>query len=212
MNKSESIKNLAMALKKAQAVMGEVVFDSTNPFYKSRYASLGAMISSSKAALINNGLSVSQPATTTEFGVGVTTILMHESGEYIESTISLPVVDQKNLAQEAGKIITYLRRYSLASILNLYSDEDTDAESPKNKKPLPANKSPKPAGITIEEAENIIGKSDGKKYADCTDDELKGKLAGLSKKLNANSLSREQESEVMYRLNAIKVIQESRKK
>lgn len=134
MNKSESIKNLAVALKKAQSEMGEVTFDATNPFYKSRYASLGAVIRTSKNALINNGLSVSQQAITNEFGVGVTTLLMHESGEWIESTVTLPVVDQKNLAQEAGKTITYLRRYSLASLLNLYSDEDNDGNDPKKSK------------------------------------------------------------------------------
>ena len=131
MNKSNEIKNLAVALKKAQSEMGEVKFDSDNPFFKSRYASLGAVIDASKEALTKNGFSVSQPLTTNEYGVGVTTILIHESGEYIESTMTLPVADVKNIAQEAGKIVTYLRRYSLASILNLYSDEDTDGEQPK---------------------------------------------------------------------------------
>lgn len=124
MNKSESIKNLAVALGKAQSEMREVKFDSKGNW--GGYASLGAVIDASKEALVNNGLSVSQPTTTNEYGVGVTTILLHTSGEYIESTMTLPVAEVKNIAQEAGKIITYLRRYSLASILNLYSDEDTD--------------------------------------------------------------------------------------
>ena len=133
MNSSNSIKELATALKNAQAQMGEVKFDSTNPFYKSKYASLGAVIQASKEVLAQNGLVISQPSITNEFGVGVRTVLMHESGEWMEDTITIPIVDQKNIAQEAGKIITYLRRYSLASMLNLYSDEDTDAEVVKNK-------------------------------------------------------------------------------
>ena len=167
MNKSESIKNLAMALKKAQSEMGEVKFDSTNPFFKSRYASLGAVIETSKKALENNGLSVSQPATTNEYGVGVTTVLMHESGEFIESTISLPITDQKNIAQEAGKIITYLRRYSLASLLNLYSDEDTDGEQPKKAQPKtedkqPSTERPYPPEVIRERIEKLAKKHAGK--------------------------------------------------
>jgi len=40
------------------------------------------------------------------------------------------LVDGKNLAQEAGKSITYLRRYALAAILGLYADEDNDGNQP----------------------------------------------------------------------------------
>lgn len=202
MNKSESIKALAPALKKAQSEMGEVVFDATNPFFKSRYASLGAVIKASKSALIVNGLSVSQQAITNEFGVGVTTLLMHDSGEWIESTVTLPVVDQKNLAQEAGKTITYLRRYSLASLLNLYSDEDNDGNEPK--------KQPKPAGISLEAAENEVG-SDGKRYGDCTDEELNGKMIGVTKALNNKDITEAQRNEYLRKRDAIKVIQAHRK-
>ena len=40
MNSSESIKNLAVALVKAQKEMGGAVKDSKNPFFKSNYADL----------------------------------------------------------------------------------------------------------------------------------------------------------------------------
>ena len=203
MNKSESIKNIAAALKKAQSEMGEVAFDATNPFFKSRYASLGAVIRTSKDALINNGLSVSQQSITNEFGVGVTTLLMHDSGEWIESTVTLPVVDQKNLAQEAGKTITYLRRYSLASLLNLYSDEDNDGN--EQKKPAP-----KPATMSLEAAENEVG-SDGKRYGDSTDEELNGKMIGITKALNNKDITEAQRTEYLIKRDAIKMIQAHRK-
>jgi hypothetical protein len=129
LEKSESIKNLAIALHKAQEELGRVNFDATNPFLKNQYATLGAIIETSKPILVKNGLSVSQPVTSNDGFIGVTTILMHDTGEYIASTATISVEDQKglSLAQVAGSIITYLRRYSLAAILNLYADEDTDA-------------------------------------------------------------------------------------
>ena len=44
MNTSESIKNLAESLCKAQAEMGGAVKDSKNPFFKSDYADLTSVI------------------------------------------------------------------------------------------------------------------------------------------------------------------------
>jgi len=185
--------------------MGEVKFDSANPFYNSRYASLGAVIEASKKALSNNGLSVSQPTVSNEYGVGISTLLLHESGEWIESTVTIPVTDGKNIAQEAGKTITYLRRYSLASILNLYSDEDTDGEQ---KVP---QKQPAPQKMSIETAANIKG-SDGKKYGDCSDQELKNKLIGISKVLNNKNVSPEDKEGMLFKRDAINTILAARKK
>ena len=56
---------------------------------------------------------------------------MHASGEWIESSMTLPIGDGKGIstAQSMGSIITYLRRYSLSSILGVYADEDTDGDS-----------------------------------------------------------------------------------
>jgi hypothetical protein len=39
-------------------------------------------------------------------------------------------VKGKTLVQELGSIITYLRRYSLASMAGVYSDQDTDGNDP----------------------------------------------------------------------------------
>ena len=212
MNTSPSIKLLAVALKKAQSEMGGVEMNQTNPFYKSRYADLGAVIEASKKALTANGFSVSQPTVTNEFGVGITTILMHESGEFIESTITLPITDTKNVAQEAGKIVTYLRRYSLASILNLYSDEDTDGEGKKSEQKSTPKVQPKADGLmTLEEAKNVVGGNDNKKYGVCTAEELAGKLIGITKALNDKKTPDDKRDELIWKMEAIKIIQASRK-
>ena len=143
MQKSESIKELASALTKAQGEMPAIKFDSKNPFLKNDYASLGAIIAGARPVIAKHGLSVSQ-LTFGEDGVaGVETVLMHTSGEWISSSISMPVGEEKgkSSAQVAGSIVTYLRRYSLASILGIYSDEDGDGNKPETeRKPKQAPK------------------------------------------------------------------------
>ena len=203
MNKSESIKNLAMALKKAQSEMGEVKFDATNPFLKNRYASLGAVIQASKDALTRNGLAVSQPAISDGNGVGITTLLMHESGEWIETAITLPISEEKgkSQAQVAGSIISYLRRYSLASLLNLYSDEDNDGNEPVKKQTPPQ----KPTATMSLETAKAIKDSTGKSYGECTTEELNGKRIGITKALNNNPAPEKVEAYKM-KLDAINTI------
>ena len=60
MEKSPEIAKLATALVAFQTEMETVVYDADNPFYKSRYATLAALVSSSKDLLVKNGLAVSQ--------------------------------------------------------------------------------------------------------------------------------------------------------
>lgn len=131
MNKSQSIANLAAALAKAQAEMPKVKFDAKNPFLKNKYASLGAVIETAKPVLAKFALAVSQFPVSQVNMVGVTTLLMHESGEYLEDTIFVLPEVAKGLSinQSAGVSITYLRRYAYASILGLYADEDVDGDA-----------------------------------------------------------------------------------
>ena len=137
MQKSESIKELASALTKAQGEMPAVKFNSTNPFLKNKYADLGAIIAAAKPVLAKHGLAVSQLSTSDDDRIGVETVLMHQSGEFIASSLSMEIVDEKgkSSAQVAGSIITYLRRYALASILGMYADEDGDGNAPEQANP-----------------------------------------------------------------------------
>lgn len=144
MDKSPSIKELASALTLAQAEMKPVSMNSVNPFLKNHFADLGAMIESSRPVLAKHGLSLSQFPTVAERGeIGITTILMHASGEWMENTVALPVEIEKgkSQAQVAGSIITYLRRYSWAAVLGLYAEEDIDG----SQQTRPANKVSAPA-------------------------------------------------------------------
>ena len=126
--KSEKIDQLGVALAKAQGEMPTVPMNAVNPFLKNKYADLAEMIKVASPILARNGLSISQQPVTKDGQIGVTTTLVHASGQWIEDTITLPLGDEKgkSLAQVAGSIITYLRRYSYGAIVGLATDEDTD--------------------------------------------------------------------------------------
>jgi hypothetical protein len=148
--KSEQINELAAALSIAQSKMPAAKMNSTNPFLHNKYADLGAVIEAAKDQMAVNGLCVSQLVGGDASSISVTTILMHKSGQWIESTVGMAVGDEKgkSAAQVAGSIVTYLRRYSLASILGVYADEDTDGgkgDSKSEQKPTNQQQSGKPA-------------------------------------------------------------------
>jgi hypothetical protein len=150
MEQSEKIDLLAAALTKVQEEIKPAAFDSVNPYYKSKYASLGSVIEAAKILPIH-GLAYTQLPISDGWYVGVENVLMHESGQWISQKFLMPIdTDSKNPIQEAGKAITYARRYALASMLGIYSDEDTDGNAPSqasdaNSKPQGNNTAAKTA-------------------------------------------------------------------
>lgn len=134
MQKSESITNLSAALSLAQAEMPVVPFDAKNPFFKSSYATLGAVIATSKPILAKHGLSICQFPISEGPLVGIDTTLLHSSGEWISESILVPLDAEKgnSLIQVVGKDLTYLKRYSWSSVCGLYADEDTDGNGSGN--------------------------------------------------------------------------------
>ena len=126
MNKTESIIKVAIALCKFNSEILSISKDAKNPFFKSDYVTLDKLILATRGLLQKNGLSVLQMPLSKETGeIGIQTILLHESGEYIESD-PLFMKPVKNDPQAAGSLITYLRRYSYQAILNLNTGEDDD--------------------------------------------------------------------------------------
>ena len=151
MKTSETIEELAKALVKAQSQMGGAVADSDNPFFKSKYADLGSVVKAIKEPFCENGLSYVQFPCNDDSGVGVTTRLMHTSGQWLEQNYTLPIV--KRDPQAAGSAITYARRYALQSIAGIpTADDDAEAAMQRNSvqaKPVkPSNTKPSTAKTT----------------------------------------------------------------
>jgi len=139
MNQSESIAKLATALSIVQGKLTYAKKDSKNPFFKSSYADLESVWDACRELLSNNGLAVVQfPGLYSDLdkSMSLTTILTHQSGEWISHEMSVPVT--KADAQGAGSAITYMRRYSLAAVVGVVqADDDGNAAStPQFKQPV----------------------------------------------------------------------------
>ena len=130
--KSEQINELATALCKMQGQLEDTC--KSTQAYNYKYSDLSSILTYIRPIMSENGLSVSQLVNGEGSGqIGVETILLHNSGQWLSSN-SFMTVQGQNLAQEAGKIITYLRRYSLAAIIGLTQrDEDATLATPVKK-------------------------------------------------------------------------------
>jgi hypothetical protein len=123
MEKSESIKEIAAALADFHDKVEKVTKDATNPFFKSKYASLENVIETIEAPLGQCGLSWAQFPD----GDGLYTLITHKSGEWIGAHASLEL--KGHTPQDQGSAITYMRRYALSAALGLATEEDDDGNA-----------------------------------------------------------------------------------
>jgi hypothetical protein len=195
---SENLGELATALAKAQGEIEGAKKDANNPFFRSKYADLASVWDACRAPLSKHGLSIVQFPTTEYIGapesyawtsksgeeqhgiriacvVSVVTRLLHSTGQWIEATMSamLPTADP----QAVGSACTYLRRYSLQSVVGVApEDDDGNAASGRtaNGSSVPATSSaapaPKPSagGDTISEPQQkrLFAIAKGKGWTD----------------------------------------------
>lgn len=126
MNKSESITKINKALVEFHKQVKQPMKDANNPFFKSKYVPLENVVEAIDEVAPSLGLSFTQWASNDANGrVGVSTMLLHESGEYIEYDPVYMKAD-KETAQGAGALISYLKRYSLSAVFGITSDQDDD--------------------------------------------------------------------------------------
>lgn len=135
---SESIKNLAVALVKAQSELRGAKKDQDNPFFKSKYADLNSCWEAAREPLTKNGLCIIQTTEIQGQELGVKTLLVHTSGEWISGF--LPLTEKP---QATGSAISYNRRYGLSAMVGLYSEDD-DAEKATHRPPPPKYTAPTP--------------------------------------------------------------------
>jgi hypothetical protein len=133
------VANLAAALVKAQAKLKPAIKDSANPFFKSKYADLGAVWEACREALQSEGLAVVQLPGFASGEARLTTILLHASGEWIAGEAGAPLA--KADAQGVGSAITYLRRYGLAAVAGVVTEDDDGNSASGNAPVRPASAS-----------------------------------------------------------------------
>jgi len=150
MNRSDSIKELAGALCKAQAVIEGAAKDKMNPAFRSKYADLAACWDAARKPLADNGLAVVQAATSDESGVKVETMLMHSSGEWLSDSLGIPLT--KRDAHGVGAAVTYGRRFGFCAMVGI-CPEDDDGNKAAGKAEPEAAKAPRgSARETLQEA------------------------------------------------------------
>lgn len=129
MRTSESIKNIAGAMAKFHSIVKDPRKESDNPFFKSKYVDLNGLTTAIRPALKECGLSYIQSTGGDSAMITVTTLILHESGEWIE-TDPLSIPNAKKDAQGAGSACTYGRRYSLSAAFGIaWSEPDDDGNS-----------------------------------------------------------------------------------
>ena len=136
MNSSTDINELAAALSKAQARFGTVKQSGKNPQFRSAYSTFDDVMDAVRKPLTSNGLSFSQMLDTQDGAPALTSILMHESGQYMQSTVPITAMESRvsssgkkanNDVQVFGIAISYIKRYAITAMLGVGGEEDNDA-------------------------------------------------------------------------------------
>lgn len=151
MNTSESVVAITKALVAAKLKFAPVHKEKTNPAFRSKYADLGAYIDASEPALLANGILVIQALAVADPGmVQLSTRLQHVSGEWFECTACIPLPKQD--PQAFGSAVSYLRRYSLASMLSLAAEDDDGGAGVPIAAPTPKPAPKATPSLSVEQA------------------------------------------------------------
>ena len=144
---SEQINEIAKALAAAQAEITGAKKSGLNPHLKSKYADLEDSWEAIREPLSKNGLSIWQGVVPQDEGPALRTLLMHESGQWLESIMPMVFKDASN-PQVVGTVISYYRRYALKAAVGLY-DTDDDGASAARQGQKPAQQQSEPP-VTVD--------------------------------------------------------------
>jgi len=111
--------NIYEKLFNAKKEIGKISKDSTNPFFKSKYFDINALLEHVEPILQKHGLVLLQPLMDDKVVTAIFNI--EDASEFIESEIKLPAITDP---QKLGSAITYFRRYTLQSLLALQAEDD----------------------------------------------------------------------------------------
>ena len=107
---------------KVQNKLNPIKKSMDNPFFSSKYFDINKLLEEIMPVLHECGLGIMQPLTTTEDGrAAIETILYDDEGNYLSRITPLPAYSK---AHEMGSCVTYLRRYSIQSLIGLQAEDD----------------------------------------------------------------------------------------
>lgn len=206
MRHSESITKISAALVKFHNKVEQPNKSADNPFFKSKYVPLENVQTVVDKFAPPEGLTYVQETLTSESGnPGVSTTILHESGEYIQfEPLFLPL--DKQTAQSAGSAITYARRYTLSAAFGISSDDDDDGNKASGNDKAKAKSAPKAKAANIhqiKEAKDLL-----LKYAEQTGNTDKDGLDKLDRwalgGMNATSYDKATEESILTLISTLK--------
>jgi hypothetical protein len=165
---TEALNELAAGLVAAQGEFAAIPKTADNPFFKSKYAPLEAVVEVTQPILTKHGLAVAQFPTVLDGEPALKTILLHSSGQSISDTMLLCAA--KRDPQGQGAAITYARRFAFMSVLGLVADVDDDGNTASRSKKLEANPTPKQAAqaelLAVCKRKKLVPADVGQRFAD----------------------------------------------
>lgn len=118
---------LYAALAKAQGEIRPATLDKDNPYFKSRYASLGSVMEAIRGPLASQGLAISQALISQPGGYAVNTVITHMDGGVMHcGMVPLFFKTDKPGMQDLYAAATYARRLGICTALCIVADEDSD--------------------------------------------------------------------------------------
>ena len=123
MNQSNEIGKLLEALAKAQVEMKNPHLDATNPHFRSKFASLGAVREAVIPIFAKHRIALIQWPLSGDGKAGCRTVLSH-AGEWMAQDFLIPV--DKHNAHGYASAVTYAKRISLQSVACVVGEEDDD--------------------------------------------------------------------------------------
>lgn len=127
-------------LLEVQKEIGAIKRDSENPYFKSKYFDINALLSEVKPVLNKHGLILTQALCTIEGKLGLETSIIDSEG--IDAISSKCPISENPDPQKQGSAITYFRRYALQSLLGLEAEDDDGNGASQSKNPVKRNIEP----------------------------------------------------------------------
>lgn len=122
--------------------------NKTNPAFRSRYATLDAILDHIRPILAKRGLGMVQMIVSQEGSVGVQTVVIGPEGEHSLGTVFKPLLPDSTI-QQYNSTVTTLRRMTAQAAVGIATDQDDDGAAasvqPAARKwvPNPAAQAPK---------------------------------------------------------------------
>ena len=122
-----NLSGLFAAMAKAQLAVRSVSKDGSNPHFRSSYVTLDSILAGPVKVFNQHGIAIMQLPSLADNRISVRTVLAHANGANIQSDLSLPC--DLNNPHKVGSTLTYLKRFSLTSILGIPGEEDDDGNA-----------------------------------------------------------------------------------